>query len=145
MTKIEREEYILSLDEELLNGGIILSECTVFMTKDAEIAFCNGANLSCILACQAAIESHLRFDHFMNNDTRRWGFFQLINDSSLDEELKMRLHRLRAYRNKWVHINDPHDDYDLLINSTLYEDEIMNMAKESIRTMLETLYNNPLI
>jgi len=78
MNEQDKWEYINALDEELLQGGVMLSEWTTFLAKDAEIAFCSGANLSCILACQAAIESHLRFDYFYAETSKNWGFYQLI-------------------------------------------------------------------
>jgi len=62
MTEDERRAFIFALDEELLKGGIILSEWTTFLAKDAEGALCLGAYLASILTAAAAIESHLRFE-----------------------------------------------------------------------------------
>lgn len=70
MKEQDKWDYIIDLDEELLLGGVILSEWTTYLAKDAEIAFCNVANLSSILACQAAIESHLRFDYFDSKESK---------------------------------------------------------------------------
>ena len=72
MTEQDKWDYINDLDEELLQGGVILSEWTTFLVKDAEMAFCVGANLASILACQAAIESHLRFDYFNSTESKNW-------------------------------------------------------------------------
>lgn len=78
MTEEEKWDYINQLDEEFLLGGVILSEWTSFLVRDAEIAFCSGANLSSILACQAAVESHLRFDYFDPIKSKGWGFYIMI-------------------------------------------------------------------
>jgi len=102
VTEQDKWNYINDLDEELLQGGGILSEWTIFLVKDAETAFCADANLAAILACQAAIESHLRFDYFDSIESKSWGFYQLIENASLNPELKMELHELRTFRNKCV-------------------------------------------
>ena len=142
MTVQERWDYIINLDEELLKGGVILSEWTTFLVKDAETAFCSNANLSAILACQAAIESHLRYEYFDAKESKRWGFYQLIEKSSLNNDLKTELHELRIFRNKWMHVEDPSDDSDLLSRPEYHENELMQFSKKSIRTMLKTLYVN---
>lgn len=145
MTEQEKWDYIIALDEELLNGGVMLSEWTTFLVKDAEIAFCHGANLSCVLTCQAAIESHLRFECFNPKETKSWGFYLLIENSSLSNELKLELHDLRIFRNKWVHVKDPSNDDDILERPEYHENELMDFAKKAIRTMLKTLYTNQTI
>ena len=145
MTEQDKWDYINNLDEELLLGGIILSEWTTFLVKDAETAFCANANLASILACQAAIESHLRFEYFNTAESKGWGFYQLIENSCLNQELKLQLHELRIFRNKWVHVKDPSEDSDLLERPKYHENELFLVAKKSIRTMLEILYNEPYI
>jgi len=145
MTEQEKWAYILDLDEDLLQGGVILSEWTTFLVKDAETAFCSNANLASILTCQAAIECHLRFEYFDTQESKRWGFYQLIENSSLSNELKTELHELRVFRNKWVHVKDPENDSDLLEKPKYHEEELAQIAKKSIRLMLKTLYNEPWI
>lgn len=142
MTEQERWDYIIEIDEELLKGGVMLSEWTTFLAKDAETAFCSNANLSAILACQAAIESHLRYEYFDAKESKSWGFYQLIEKSSMSSDLKLELHELRRFRNKWVHVEDPSDDSDLIGRPEYHEEELMKFSKKSIRTMLKTLYVN---
>lgn len=113
MTEKQKWEYINRLDEALLLGGVVLSEWTTFLAKDAEIAFCSGAYLSSVLASQAAIESHLRYEYFSGNTTKNWSLFNLIENSKLDNNLKSELHDLRIYRNKWVHVNEVEEDSKL--------------------------------
>lgn len=140
MSTDEKWKYILDLDEELLKGGVVLSEWTTFIAKDAETAYCSGANLSSILACQAAIETHLRYEYFDPKKCKGWGFFHLIENSSFDDEMKSQLHELRRFRNKWIHVKDPQDDDDLLKRPTYHETELADFAKKSIKTMLRALY-----
>ena len=145
MTEQEKWDYINKLDEELLQGGVMLSEWSAFLAKDAEIAFCANANLASILTCQAAVESHLRFDYFTPEQSKGWGFYQLIENSSLATDLKDELHELRKFRNTWVHVKDPSNDSDLLARPEHYENELEQFAKKSIRIMLKVLYNEPYI
>lgn len=133
MTEEDKWTYIINLDEELLKGGVILSEWTTFLVKDAESAFCADANLSSILSCQAAIESHLRYEYFDPKESKRWGFYDLIEKSSLPTDLKTELHELRKFRNKWVHVENPFDDSDLLKRPAYHEQELAQFAKKSIR------------
>jgi hypothetical protein len=142
MTEEEKWDYINQLDEELLLGGVILSEWTTFLAKDAETAFCSGAHLASILASQSAIESHLRHDYFNLADPKRWSFYDLIEKANLDSELKKELHNLRIYRNKWVHVNDPSNDNELIERPEYYETELEEFSKATIKIMLKILYIN---
>ena len=145
MTEEQKWDYINQLDEELLVGGVILSEWTTFLVKDAETAFCSGAYLASILASQAAIESHLRYDYFNSIETKGWGFYDLIEKSNLKSELKTELHLLRKYRNKWVHVNDPSNDNELLERPEYYETELADFSKTTIKSMLKILYSNQFV
>lgn len=144
MTEKQKWEYINRLDEELMLGGVVLSEWTTFLAKDAEIAFCSGAYLSSILASQAAIESHLRYEYFSDNNTKKWSLFNLIENSQLDNTLKSELNDLRVYRNKWVHVNEVEEDSQLLEKPEYYEAELFEISKRAIKSMLRVLYSNQL-
>ena len=144
MTEKQKWEYINRLDEELLLGGVVLSEWTTFLAKDAEIAFCSGAYLSSILASQAAIESHLRYEYFSDNNTKKWSLYNLIENSQFDNNLKSELHDLRIYRNKWVHVNEVEEDSQLLEKPEYYEAELFEISKRAIKSMLRVLYSNQL-
>ena len=143
MSNQDKWDNIIQLDEELLHGGIILSEWTTYLVKDADIAYCSNANLSSILTCQAAIESHLRYDYYNSDEVKKWGFYRLIEESSLPKMLKEDLHGLRNYRNKWVHVNNPQNDEDLLNRPNYHEEELEVISKKSIRLVREVLYRNP--
>jgi hypothetical protein len=142
MTESEKWDYINRLDEELLLGSVLLSEWTTFLVKDAETAYCSGAYLASILTIQAAVESHLRFDYFTTTDTKGLFFYDLINKSSLNDDLKEELHDLRKYRNKWVHVNDPENDDELLERPEYYVEELETFSTKAIKTMLKTIYSD---
>jgi hypothetical protein len=78
-----------------LLGGVVISEWSTFLAKDAELAFCSGANLAAILAAQAAIESHLRYEYFDPIETKGWGLYRLLENVQLPLGLKSNLHKLR--------------------------------------------------
>lgn len=145
MTEKQKWEYINRLDEELLLGGVVLSEWTTFLAKDAEIAFCSGAYLSSILASQASIESHLRYEYFSGNTSKNWSLYNLIENSQLDCNLKSELHDLRKYRNKWVHVNEVEEDSQLLEKPEYFEAELLETSKKAIKSMLRVLYSNQLV
>lgn len=56
----QRSQYLNSLDDELLQGGFILSEWCIFIVRQCDIAFVHGANLACILTAVSGIETYLR-------------------------------------------------------------------------------------
>ena len=135
----DRSTFLLQLEDELLIGDVMLSEWSTFLARDADKAFQAGADLATILMSQAAIECHLRYEYF-RDEQRKLGFYDLIEQSPLDAKLKADLHRIRKYRNRWVHVNDPHDDEDLLTRPEYYETELDEMAFDAIRAMMKTLY-----
>lgn len=145
LSEEEKWEYIISLDKELLLGGVILSEWSVQLIKDAEIAFCKGAYLASILSAQAGIECHLRYEYFEPKKTKNWGFSNLIDNSPLSDDIKIELHKIRKFRNKWVHVKDPIDDENLLSRPDYYQEEMEKMAKSTIKTMLRVIYQEQFV
>jgi len=133
-------EYINKLDEELLVGGVILSEWSTFLVREAETAFCNGANLAAILVAVAGIESHLRFEYFSDPSERKYRLYDLIENAPIPPELKEDLHKLRKYRNKWVHVEEPSHDEELLSRPKYVEEELEKMAQTAIKALLQTIY-----
>lgn len=141
MTKDDKWQYLVELDEELLKGGVILSEWATFLIKSADIAFINNAYLASILTGLAGIETHLRSEDVSDNQR----LVDLINNSELEDGLKKELHILRKYRNKWVHVSDPWDDDSLLTEPEKYESELNEMAKRCEVALRRTIYFNPWI
>ncbi|MEL6232389.1 MAG: hypothetical protein AAFR24_20990 [Cyanobacteria bacterium J06627_3] len=137
MNEQERWQMILDLDEELLQGGVMLSEWSVFLVRDADTAFASGANLAAIITALAAVESHLKYK--CGNSSRE-RLVKLIDKVGIEEDLQKDLHRLRKYRNKWVHIDDPHKDELLLSNPEQYEMELEDMAFLAVRSLRRVLY-----
>jgi hypothetical protein len=140
MNKSEKWKYISELDEELLQGGIILSEWSTFLIRDADIAFCNGAYLAAILTAVAGIESHLRFEYQNNKNEKHLGLYELIENSPIDDDLRQELHKLRKFRNQWVHVNEPRDDQKLLESPSQIEKEIETIAKAAIKLLRRAIY-----
>lgn len=140
MDSAARWEEINALDEELMKGGYILSEWCVFITKQADIAYARGADLASILTAMAAIETYLRSEYPLQS---RATLAKLIDKSLLMESLKDELHKLRRYRNKWVHVDDPGMDEFLIENPKDFEDECRKMALRAARAMRQTIYENP--
>jgi hypothetical protein len=56
--------------------------------------------------------------------------------------LKTEIHTLRKFRNKWVHIDDPWTDDELLEKPEAIEDELEKMAFFAVRTLRKTIYEN---
>lgn len=63
MVEKERWDYLFALDDELLRGGVMLSEWCSFIVREADIAFVHGAFLATILTTVSAIETYLRAEY----------------------------------------------------------------------------------
>jgi hypothetical protein len=139
-TEADRWGYLISLEDELLLGGVILSEWCTFISCEADTAFALGANLSAILTAVAAIETHLRAESVRDSHEV---LAKLIDGAGFSPGLRSDLHRLRRYRNNWVHVNDPWDDHGLLQEPIEHEEALAEMARLAMRTMRHVLYSNP--
>lgn len=140
MNEREKRKYISELDEELLQGGAILSEWSTFLIKDSDIAFCSGAYLAAILTAVAGIESHLRFEYDNHRNEKHPSLYALIENSPIDFDLKQELHKLRKFRNEWVHVNDPQDNQKLLENSSQIDSELETIAINAIKLLRQVIY-----
>ena len=140
MNEEERWSHLVALDEELLKGGVILSEWCSFIVLEADTAFVNGAHLASILTAVSGIETYLRSEYAKTGKER---LFKLIDESPIDGDLKSDLHRLRKYRNKWVHVEDPWEDESLLESPENHERELEEMAFFAARALRKTIYENP--
>ncbi len=139
MTEDERWNYLVKLDEELLIGGVILSEWCTFIVKEADTAFAKGAFLASLLTVVSGIETYLRSEYEANDKS---SLYELIENASLGEELIQELHSLRKYRNKWVHVNHPWEDEEIIQNPGKYENEIEFRAIGAMKTLRKVLYEN---
>ena len=139
MNAEERWNHIASLDDELLKGGVILSEWCSFIVRESDLAFVHGANLASILTAVSGIETYLRSEYPQGE---RSTLFELIDGASIADDLKSDLHKLRKCRNKWVHVNDPWDDQKLLDSPEQSERELEEMALFSARALRKTIYEN---
>ena len=105
----KREKVLLAIQEDVLKGGISIQDWTTFQLENAYISYCAGATLSCVIMCQAAIESYIRDDERLSDRS----FYDLIENSSYSEDMKKKLHILREYRNKWAHINEKNEEINI--------------------------------
>lgn len=131
----KREEVLLAIQEDVLKGGISIQDWTTFQLENAYISYCAGATLSCVIMCQAAIESYIRDDERLSDRS----FYDLIENSSYSEDMKKKLHILREYRNKWAHINEKNEEFNI------NEAELEKMALFSYRLVLEIFHYHPFI
>jgi hypothetical protein len=140
MTEEEKWQYLVELDERLLQGAVILSEWAAFLVRDTDTAFASGAYLASIISGLAGIETHLRAECYGADNKR---LVELIEDSDLEADLKEELQELRKYRNRWVHVSDPWNDEYLLETPEAHERELEGMAQRCAVALRRTLYANP--
>lgn len=138
MNDDDRWAMLLALDDELLRGGVMVSEWCSLIVRDADIAFAAGAFLASILTAVSGIETYLRAEY---GESARPRLAELIDVSDIGADLKVDLHRLRRYRNGWVHVEDPNDDQALLENVARVESELETMALFAVRTLRRTIYS----
>jgi hypothetical protein len=139
MNEDGRWAHLAALDEELLKGGVILSEWCSFIVREADMAFVGGAHLASILTAVSGIETYLRSEYA---STGKEKLFALIEQASIASDLKADLHRLRKYRNKWVHVDEPWQDEPLLEAPETFERELEEMAFFAARCLRRTIYEN---
>jgi hypothetical protein len=142
MTEEERWSHLDDLDAEILKGGVILSEWCAFIVCQADTAFARGAHLASILTAVSGIETYLRSEHTVSS---KEGLAGLIERTPLPLELKADLHKLRKYRNKWVHVGEPWDDESVRESPERFERELEEMAFFAARVLRRTIYANPWI
>lgn len=139
MSAAERWEWIVGLDEKILKGCVVLPGWCTTIVKEADFAYAYSAHLPAILTAVAGIESYLRSEEpFRSRKT----LSQLIDDAFVPQPLKLKLHALRKYRNKWVHVDDPWDDEELIDNTQKNDEELASMAQEAIILLRETIYSS---
>ncbi len=142
MNKEDREKFFIEQEEKLLVGGATFSEWCTFISKSVYDAFINGADLATVITALACIETYFRTE---DSSSRKKDLCTLIDQYPfLDADDHQDLHKLRKYRNRWVHINAP-DDLPILF----YEEEFLKEAEEmaflSVRLLLTVLFSHPFI
>jgi hypothetical protein len=132
-------EYLISRDDELLKVGVILSEWCSEIVRQCDLAFVGGAYLGVILTAVSGSETYLRSEY---SESKQQRLFALIDNAPISEDLRADLHRLRKYRNRWVHVEEPWDDQGLLDSPELVTDELEEMARFAVRVLRQTIYEN---
>lgn len=139
MDQHERQQLLFDLDEDLLIGGVVLSEWCVLIVRECDLAFVAGADLATIITAAAAMETHLRAEY---GGSEKLSFAELINRAPIDPQLAERLHRIRQYRNRWVHVATPAQDACFSSDSPDIARELQSIAIFAQRVLRETLYEN---
>jgi hypothetical protein len=132
-----RWDHLVALDEELLKGGVILSEWCSFIVREADLAFVGGAHLASILTAVSGIETYLRSEYARTTKDK---LFVLIDQAPINPDLKADLHKLRKYRNKWVHVDEPWEDGPLIEAPENFDRELEEMAFFAARCLRRTIY-----
>ena len=123
----------------MLKGGVMLSEWCSFIVREADTAFASGAHLASILTAVSGVETHLRAEYAV---TGRERLVDLIEASPIAEDLKADLHALRRYRNRWVHVDEPRDDQEVIDKPEEMEQELEAKAFFAARVLRRTIYSN---
>ena len=142
INKTEREKYFLEQEDKLLKGGAAYSEWCTLITKSVYDSFVNGADLATIITSMVCIETYFKTESPHDKNKK---LAQLIDEEVfLTEEEKRQLHKLRKYRNSWVHA-DRLNDTDLLKNEEKYQNELEEMSFLSVKMLLTVLFSKPFI
>lgn len=139
MNEQERRHHITQLNERMLRGQVFLSEWCAFIVKETDTAFVRGVFLAAILTAVAGIETYLRAEYRANE---RKGLNDLIDEASIDDDLRRDLHSLRRYRNTWVHVNDPWNDDRLIQSPEELRNELERTALFAVTTLRRVIYDN---
>jgi hypothetical protein len=131
--------YLTALDDELLKGGATVSEWCAHIVRDCDYAFVGGANLATVITATAAIETYLRAEYAGGKRIR---LVDLIDSAPIEQGLRDDIHKLRKYRNTWVHVAKPEDDEAIIQNPHTYEEQLEEWAKLAQRTLRRTIYEN---
>lgn len=134
-----RYEFLLRLDEELLLGGAMFSEWCTLIVRECDLAFVAGADLATIITATAGIETYLRAEY---GSAKRLTFAELISRAPIASQLAEDMHKLRRYRNGWVHIANPEDDSKASIDDPAIDEELATWAVFAQRVLRRTLYEN---
>lgn len=116
-----------------------MSEWCAFIVRDCDYAFVGGANLATVIAATAAIETYLRAEYA---DGKRVRLVDLIDSAPIEQGLRDDIHKLRKYRNSWVHVTAPEDDDEIIDKPELYGKELEDGAKIAQRTLRRAIYEN---
>jgi hypothetical protein len=135
-----RWEWLANLDNDLLEGGVITSDFSSELIRNADLCYASGAFVACLLVCGAAIETWLREEGTAGNR-----FVELIDDSDFDNRTKAAMHALRRNRNRWVHIDVPWEENDLEDQYSKGHERLEKQCKEALRLMRTVVYSTPFI
>ena len=134
----DRQDHIDHLYEtHSLNKQIEGNDWAIFILNEASQSFIHQADLPTLLTAVTAIEATLRKSL---NKTDLASLKTMIDESSLNFELKDRLHMLRKYRNQWVHQKQLAEKADITTDIYQIEVELEDMAYFALKCGYECVY-----
>jgi hypothetical protein len=140
MSDERRWEWLVQLDDEMLQGGVMTSDFAAELIRNADLCFVGDAFVACLVMCGATIETWLREEGTPGNR-----FIDLIDASDFDAATKAEMHALRKERNRWVHIDDPWEDNDLEEQYSSGHPELQAKCKDALRLMRKVVYSTPCV
>jgi hypothetical protein len=142
MNSEARQQLISSLDDELLIGGVVLSEWCARIVQETDKAFLSGADLATIITAVAAAETYFRAEF---GGDQKYNLHELVERSSLDHRLRVDLQNLRRYRNKWVHVAEPWNDDSFVKGFQECDLELEKMAICAMHALRRLIYSNQFV
>jgi hypothetical protein len=136
--KKARWDYLVALDEELLQGDVMMSEYAVELLRNADVCYVSGAFVAGIVMAAAAVETWLRGEL---NPGGKKTFFDLIGQCGLSPAVIDEVHTLRKMRNGWVHVGDPSDDERLLEEFEKGHPKLETECRAAMRIVRRVLYS----
>jgi hypothetical protein len=138
MNEKEKWDYIISLDEELLIGGVILDERISELVRNADISYIHCAYWSTIITSVAGIEGYLRIDNM--NPYKNLNV--LIQESGFEKTDIDAIQKLRQYRNKLVHGNFDVEEELILDSNDQFTREAEKNARDALKLLRIIVYSD---
>ncbi len=134
----DRWAWLAQLDEEMLQGGVMMSDFANELIRNADLCFASGAFVACLVMSGATIETWLR-EECTDGDR----FIELIDASDFDASTKAAMHDLRRERNRWVHIDNPWEECDLEDQYSRGHPDLESKCRGALRLMRSVVYSTP--
>ena len=114
------------------------SELAIKLLYDASEAYRSGLDIAALITAVATIETLLRIQN-----PGAHSFAKLIEFSEFTAAEKSELNRLRKYRNKWVHVNQPMENDYCFDDEKAHGERISEMTKIAISMTFKVVYSFP--
>lgn len=132
----KRRNFLNSELEHAETGhSYILSDHSITLFMDMQIAYCSGAWISVVIMSVSVIDAHLRETEALDN---KIGTAKLLTEYFEGEHIDW----LRQLRNKYVHhnIDNPILEFNDWFNN---QDQLELNATKAIKMTIKALFQNP--